>query len=293
MEKSIVELIKTYTKDFFVVKKEEGKSLLMLLFSYAPYERLNKKEYAQIDAYYFISNDSYHKAKELAKKLTERGIKAHYNFYLNYKQIISQHLFAGVGKNTLAYVEGFGSRFVMQAVELEGEHEYSTPIQKLQPNCTNCNLCKNACPTGAIKEEGFDYKKCLRYLQESKEFIEDEIARKMQNKLLGCDICQAVCPYNKDQKRTIVPSESKELFLLETLLNMAVEPSQLKKVFTSKIGKNYARESMILPNLMLIAGNSKNKALIQKLSVFKTHPNALIQKNVERSIKQLEYGKNS
>ena len=152
-------------------------------------------------------------------------------------------------------------------------------------------MCKNACPTGAIADEGFDYKKCLRHLQECGEYLTDEQARAMQNKLLGCDICQAICPYNKLQKRIKINQELKESLRFENLLEIVSETEKISRNFEAKIGKNYARKKMLLPTLILIAGNSQNSNLTSKLSVFKNNKNELVQKNLARTISNLEADK--
>jgi ferredoxin len=287
MKQKLLSVIRSYTNTFFITPSEAGRSILMLIFSYEPFELLNKKEYAQIDAYYFVSNESYHKTKKLCQELSNLGILAQFRFDLNYKKICAEQKVAGVGKNTLCYTTQFGSRFVMQAVELDGEFEYKMQNALLQPNCESCNLCEKACPTGAISKKGFDATKCLRYEQESTEFISDKTAKKMQNKLLGCDICQAVCPYNKIKPRVPVPNALKEQLKLENLLNEFKNKHFNKNKWAIKIGKNYARERMLLPNLVLIAGNSNNNALVPYLMHFKTHPNKLVQKNAIRSLQNL------
>ncbi|PKK96077.1 MAG: hypothetical protein CVV59_00440 [Tenericutes bacterium HGW-Tenericutes-4] len=288
MKSKILELVKNYTDYFFITPKDKNKSILMLIFSYEPYELLNKKEYAEIDAYYFVSNESYHKTKKLCEELNQIGVVASYNFDINYKKIAYENNFAGVGKNTLCYVSNFGSRFVMQAIELEGVFEHKISNIKLQPNCSVCNLCEKACPTGAISKNGFDAKKCLRHLQESGNYLSDETAIKMQNKLLGCDICQAVCPYNKEQKRVPVPEYLLDNLKLEVLLEQFKNKQFNKKEWSVKIGKNYAREIMLLPNLMLIVGNTNNQKFVPFLHHFKTHKDELVSKNALRSLHNLQ-----
>jgi epoxyqueuosine reductase len=292
MKQDIIQLIKNYTDTFFIIKGQKNKSIIMLIFGYAPFELLNRKEYAQIDPYYFISNESYHKTKKLVKELKSAGFNAEYSFNFNYKKLLDSASVAGVGKNTLCYMQNFGSRFVIQAIEIEGEHSYLPPNTKLQPACENCNLCKNACPTGAITDKGFDYKKCLRYLQENGKYVKNSEAKAMQNKLLGCDICQAVCPYNKEQKRVEMPQDLKQILTLENLLKIVNDTKKIKQNFEAKIGKNYARQKMLLPTLILISGNSTNKNLIAKLSAFKNSKSELVQKNLKRAVANLQADKN-
>lgn len=67
-----------------------------------------------------------------------------------------------------------------------------------QDFCKDCSACLKACPTKSIKHNySFDYKTCISYLTQKKELdmIECEV---IKNNLYGCDICQLVCPYNKE-----------------------------------------------------------------------------------------------
>ncbi len=66
--------------------------------------------------------------------------------------------------------------------------------------CTNCNNCIKACPTGALKPNGeFDSKMCISYLTiEHKGQIPPSLSEKIGNKIFGCDDCVLACPYQED-----------------------------------------------------------------------------------------------
>ena len=217
MKNQVVNLIKETCKTFFITPKDQHKSYVVMVFPYVPYKLFNYKKYAQIDAYYEVSNSSYHKAKALASRLIESGVGAKYVFDVNYKKLALENNFAGVGKNTLTYLKNFGSRYVMQVLEIKGSYSHFEDDLKLNLDCENCNLCENACPTKAITKNGFDYTKCLRQLQEQQTYVTDDEADKLKNKLLGCDICQAVCPYNKHIKP--IENPLKELVEFNNLFN--------------------------------------------------------------------------
>ncbi|MGD9901082.1 MAG: epoxyqueuosine reductase [Spirochaetales bacterium] len=287
MEQQILDLIKKETDTFFIAPTENGKSIIMLVFGYAPFYMQNKEDTAQIDAYYLISNSSYHRAKELAKRLSELGLRANYRFDFNYKKFVLDNGFVGVGKNTLTYIKGLGSRFVMQAIEVEGSFNYSKPDTVVNLNCANCNLCKNACPTGAISDDGFDPNKCLRHHQESEVYVSDEIAKSMQNRLLGCDICQAVCPFNKAQKSVEMPQNLKANLQYDVLFETLESEQKTREIFVPLIGKNYAKVKKILPQTILVAGNSGNKNLVLKLKKFSKSDDNLVSENLKRALKNL------
>jgi len=75
------------------------------------------------------------------------------------------------------------------------------PVDELiTNNCSNCDKCISACPTGALMPDGqFDANKCINYLTiEYKGRIPPDLAEKIADRLFGCDDCVLVCPYQKD-----------------------------------------------------------------------------------------------
>ncbi len=99
-----------------------------------------------------------------------------------------------VGKSGLFLSETYGSKIrlatVLTDMPLSSEH----PV--IENGCGNCDLCKRACPAGAIfgdlpttdGERNYDPEKCSKYMKEHFQ----EIGRGSV-----CGICIRVCPKNK------------------------------------------------------------------------------------------------
>ncbi|MGD0449460.1 MAG: 4Fe-4S double cluster binding domain-containing protein [Candidatus Bathyarchaeia archaeon] len=109
---------------------------------------------------------------------------------------------AAYGRNNIAYVGEMGSFMRLTAVysnmpcEMDNWHE-----PEMMKACVNCNLCQNACPTGAISKNRFLLyaEKCLTYHNEKDGKIPFPkwIKPQWHNCIVGCIRCQAACPENK------------------------------------------------------------------------------------------------
>jgi len=106
------------------------------------------------------------------------------------------------GKNTNLINPKLGSWFFLAEILVDVELEYNeTPIKD---RCGKCTRCIDACPTGAlVAPYTLDSRRCLSYLTiELKGSIPEDLRPLMGNHILGCDVCQNVCPWNRKAKPT-------------------------------------------------------------------------------------------
>lgn len=102
-----------------------------------------------------------------------------------------------IGKNAMLMRMGEGTYLTLAAVltslsPVEGEGLY--------PNrCGKCTRCIRACPTNALLGDGsLDARACISYWTiEHRGLIPAHLWPSMGDWLFGCDICQAVCPWNR------------------------------------------------------------------------------------------------
>lgn len=100
------------------------------------------------------------------------------------------------GKNNLLINPQYGSYIFLGSLITNLDLPVDKPIAD---ECLNCNLCIMACPTGALNETGIlNAKRCLSYLTQKKGVLTKEEQALMTNCIYGCDLCQRVCPYNKN-----------------------------------------------------------------------------------------------
>lgn len=126
-----------------------------------------------------------------------------------------------IGKNTCLINEPRGSWFFLGELLTSLELEPDSPPPD---RCGTCTRCIDACPTQAIVPLGgwhtVDSRRCISYFTiELKGPIPEEHRSGIGRHVFGCDICQDVCPWNRQAPVTAEPAFEAAHFAprLETL----------------------------------------------------------------------------
>jgi epoxyqueuosine reductase len=113
------------------------------------------------------------------------------------KELAARAGIGWLGKNTCIINENIGSWLLL------GEIITTLPLETDAPaidRCGSCKRCIEACPTQAITAPyQLDARKCISYLTiEHRVDIDPNLSKDFGDWIYGCDICQEVCPWNRD-----------------------------------------------------------------------------------------------
>ncbi len=181
---------------------KEAKSVIVCLFPYYSGDIANSNI-----AMYARSID-YHKTiigmlENICEKLGEYICDFKYEAYTDKGPMIDRYLAwkAGLGfygLNSQIINEKYGSYVMIGYIITNYPFEFDSPVNK---ECHRCYNCISSCPGNAIGDKfDFSLHKCVSYITQKKGELSEEEARLVSehNMVYGCDVCQRVCPHNKD-----------------------------------------------------------------------------------------------
>ncbi|MBE6536625.1 MAG: epoxyqueuosine reductase [Ruminococcaceae bacterium] len=182
----------------------DAKSIVIFLLPYYSGETENLSRYAASRDYHLIIKDITSKLCSLICELYPGSISKGFGDHSPIDER-GAALISGLGilgENGLIINEKYGSYVFIADVITDVPSEAlgaSKPVPVLK--CNNCGLCKKACPTGILRGESAE---CLSAITQKKgELSEEEIRLMLKfGTVWGCDICQSICPHNKEPKLT-------------------------------------------------------------------------------------------
>ncbi|MFW6389655.1 MAG: tRNA epoxyqueuosine(34) reductase QueG, partial [Halanaerobiales bacterium] len=182
---------------------KEAKSIIALALSYAVSDKIKDKD--QYISLYARGSD-YHqvikaKMKRLVSFLSTLKDNVKTICYSDTGSLLDREVAARaglgwIGKNNNLINPEYGSYLILGEIITDLKLSYDSPIKN---RCSNCELCLNSCPTGALnKAHNLKPEKCLSFLTQKKGILKENERKSIFKNLWGCDSCLQVCPYNKN-----------------------------------------------------------------------------------------------
>jgi epoxyqueuosine reductase len=162
-----------------------------------------------------------------------------------------------IGKNTLLLHRHAGSYFFL------GELLTDLALPELPlpaDHCGTCTRCLTGCPTGALTDYAMDPRRCISYLTiEHRSAIPAALRPAMGNWIFGCDVCQEVCPWNREAcsepDETLTPRLPDLLALDDAAFSARFAGTPITR----------ARRRGLLRNAAVALGNSANPDAVPPL----------------------------
>ncbi len=192
-----------------------------------------------------------------------------------------------IGKNTCVLNQQLGSWLFLGVMLMSVE---LTPDLPPADRCGSCTRCLDACPTNAFPAPyQLDATKCISYLTiELRASIPEELREGVGRQVFGCDICQDVCPWNREAPLTTIA----ELQPRPKLVNPELEwlarltPEEFRETFRGSPVKR-AKRSGLLRNVAVAIGNSGDERFLEVLQQLCSDEDAIVAEHARWALQRL------
>ena len=280
----------------------EARTAIVLSMNYGPdhdpMDNLKKPEAANISVY--ARGRDYHdvikgKLKQVASRLAAReGTEV--KVFVDTAPLMEKPLAAraGIGwqgKHTNLVSRDYGSWLFLGVILTAAD--WAEP-EDSSDHCGSCTACLDVCPTNAFPAPyRLDARRCISYLTiEHQGAIPHEFRNAIGNRVFGCDDCLAVCPWNrfaKDAHEAKLQAKP-DLILPDLEGMMALDEAGFRSYFSGTPVRRAGYESF-MRNILIAAGNSKNKLLINAVKELLSSKNEVIKGAAIWALSQLMIAK--
>mgnify|MGYP001742460393 FL=1 len=211
------------------------KSAIVCLFPYYVEHKdpSNLSRYTWATDYHLVINEY---LKKLIEKLQIMNTDAQFSIHCDTSPLADRYMayLAGLGfygKNNCFISPKWGSYVMIGTILTTLELEPDTPLTQ---SCMECNRCITACLGQCLGHDEFKFDTCKSYLTQKKGELtsEEEHIIAKTPLVFGCDVCQEVCPHNKDIPTTPIP----EFQSVEPYIDIDELDSLTNKEFKAKYG---------------------------------------------------------
>jgi epoxyqueuosine reductase len=196
--------------DFTVADRLAGAKSLIIAAAPQPQVRVTFVAEGQELPYIIPPTYSYATDRRMAELIRLQLEPAGYHFkkaIIPWKLLAVRSGLARYGKNNITYIAGLGSfyRLVAFVTDLPCAEDSWGELNILK-DCTKCDACAKACPGGAIGAGRFllHAERCITFHNERQGEFPVWLNPSWHHCLVGCMVCQKVCPADKTFRKWIV-----------------------------------------------------------------------------------------
>lgn len=245
------------------VTMESAKSVIVCAFPYyvKDEEDSNLSKYCYGKDYHIVVKE---RLELIANYIKSELKNFEYMVFADNGPLVDRYLanISGVGYygiNNNIITDKYGSYVFIGYIINNYEFKPDSPVQK---TCIKCGKCIQSCPGNAILGNfELNPKRCLSYITQKKEDLSDDEIEMLRssNKVFGCDICQDVCPHNKNIIKTNIEEFYKDLMInideveLESISNKEFKRKYKEKAFS------WRGKKIIKRNIDILKGKSSGQ----------------------------------
>jgi epoxyqueuosine reductase len=193
-----------------------------------------------------------------------------------------------IGKNTCIINEDIGSWLFLGVIPTSLAIEPGLPAAD---RCGTCTRCLDACPTRALTAPyQMDASRCISYLTiEKRGAIPEELREGVGRNLYGCDICQDVCPWNREAPATPMQEFLPRTELVNPRLSWisGMKSQEYLDIFRVSTVKR-TKLSGLRRNAAVAMGNSGNLDFVPELRQMAEDPDETVAAHARWALLQLE-----
>lgn len=185
---------------------KNAESIIVCAFPYyiGEVDVSNISKYCYGKDYHIVAKDILGK---ICEYINDNVAGFEYKIFVDNGPLVDRHLayLSGIGYfgiNNNIITDEYGSYVFIGYIINNYPFEQDKPLDK---TCFKCGKCVRYCPGKALLGEyDMNPRSCISYITQKKEELEKEDIEKLRksNKVFGCDVCQDVCPHNKNIPNT-------------------------------------------------------------------------------------------
>jgi len=172
-----------------------------------------------------------------------------------------------IGKNSCLISPEFGSTFLLAEILIDLPLAPDLPF--VEDRCGTCRRCVDTCPTACINHDRtINASRCISYLTiENKNNIPPDISNKIGPWLLGCDVCQMVCPWNQKLHVNSAITPALSLSIPELIQTLSISPEYFVERF-DRSAVLRAKWKGFLRNALIVLASSDPEIALPALHDF-------------------------